>query len=140
MLFSHQSSKPQPHSAPIQPLKPQALNIPYQPLKTTLPPISNPNILNYTSQTPIIHCNTHTDLHHWTTITHSNTAYPHPHLHPYSHPKLQPVYKTTYHPDQFTKLSQIPHTNLHLPQPPKLPILTTNGNPHLCTMQKTAIK
>ena len=132
---TYQSSKPQTHSAPIQSSKPQWLNIPYQTPKTTLPPIPNPNILHYTNQTPIIHGNKHTDLHHQIIITHSNTAHPHPHLHPYSHPKLQPIYHTTYHPNQLTKLSQMPHTNLHLTQSPKLPILTNNANPHLSTPQ-----
>ena len=128
---THQSSKLQPHSAPIQPSKPQALNISYQPPKNTLPTIPNPNILHYTNLTPMIHRNTYTDLHHQIIITHSNTAHSHPHLHSYSHPKLEPIYHTTYHPNQLTKLSQIPHTNLHLPHSSKLPILTNNSNLHL---------
>ena len=130
---THQPSKPQPHSVPIQHSKPQALNIPYQSPKTTLPHIPNPNIHHYTNQTPIIHRNKNTDLHHQIIITHLNTVHPHPHLHPYSHPKLQPIYHTTYQTNKLTKLLQIPHTNLHLPQPPKLPILTNNANPHLST-------
>ena len=56
-----------------------------------------------------IHRNRHTDLHHQIIITHSNIAHPYPHLHSYSHSKLDPIYHTTYHPNQLTKLSQIPH-------------------------------
>ena len=75
-------------------------------------------ILHHTNQTPFIHHNTHTDLHYHIITTHSNTAHPHPHLHPYSYFKLQPMYHATYHSNHLTKLSQIPHTNLHLPWGP----------------------
>ena len=110
-------SNPQNHRHSIYPTNlPEPLFHPYQiPASSTIP----------TKQTPIIHRNTHADLHHQIITTHLNTVHPHPHLHPYSHSKLQPIYHTTYHPNQLSKLSQIPHTDLHLPQPPSYPYSPT---------------
>ena len=101
-------SNPQKHRYSIYPVNlPEPLFHPYQiPASSTIP-------------------NTHHASQHTPVYTIRQSPSP-------LHSKLQPIYHTTYHPNQFTKLSQIPH-NLHLSQLPKLPILTNNGNSHLST-------
>ena len=108
-------SNPQNHRHSIYPTNlPKPFFHPYQILTSSIILTKHPSYMA-----------THTNLHHQITITHSNIAHPHPHLHPYSDSKLQPIYHTTYHPPQLTKLSQILLTNLHLPQPPSFPYWPT---------------
>ena len=102
----------------MHPSNPQNNSYSIYPTNLTEPFFHPYQILHHTNQTPIIHCNTHTDLHHQIITTYSNIAHPHPHLHPYSYFKLQPIYHATYHSNQLKNLSQIPHTNLHLPWGP----------------------
>ena len=105
---THQSLKPQPHSAPIQPSKAQVLNISNQPPRTTLPPIPNPSILHHTKHSSCI--TTHTGVHHQTitfTLTLQTTA----HL-PY-HVPSQPIHKTLTNTTQPSSISapQASHTH-----------------------------